>query len=191
MSSRVAQQVDVPMVEVLDYEGKEYLKLNVQLKKLLRTVEDEGARLEIMQAVLAEPLKWWCPNGKQEESIKTIVDRMSKSRTPSVLFSAANGVGKTASSVAIVANIIYGAQNGWFLHAPFLAWPNPKICWYVTTKTGLTDVVVPEMKRVFPEGSYEFDKMGAAVERAIHFSNGWELRFFTMDVGADQMKSVS
>ena len=89
MSSRVAHEVEVPMVEVLDYEGKEYLKLNVQLKKLLRSVEDEGARLEIMQAVLAEPSKWWCPNGKQEELIKTIVDRMSKSRTPSVLFSAA------------------------------------------------------------------------------------------------------
>ena len=44
---------------------------------------------------------------------------------------------------------------------------------------------------MFPEGSYEFDKMGAAVERAIHFSNGWELRFFTMDVGADQMESAS
>ena len=42
MSSRVAQQVDVPMVEVLDYEGKEYLKLNVQLKKLLRTAGGEG-----------------------------------------------------------------------------------------------------------------------------------------------------
>jgi hypothetical protein len=188
MSSKAVTE---PMVEVLDYDGREYLKLNVQLKTLLRTVEDETARLEIMQAVLTAPLKWWCPNGKQEELIKLIADRMSKSRTPSILFSAANGVGKTQSSIEIVSNIIYGAQNGWFLLAPFLAWPNPKICWYVTTKTGLTDVVVPEMKRVFPSGTYEFDKMGASVERAVHFTNGWELRFFTMDVGADQMESAS
>jgi hypothetical protein len=178
-------------VEILEYRGIDYLKLNVQMKSLLRGIDSEDSRLAIMQAALIDPLRWWCPNGKQEELIETIVDRMSKSRTPSILFSAANGIGKTNSSINILGNIIYGAQNGWFLHAPFLAWNNPKIAWYITTKTGLTDVVIPEIKKVFPPGTYEFDKMGASVERAIHFENGWELRFFTMDVGADQMESAS
>lgn len=191
MKGKQVNVAEVPMVESIEYEGKEYLKLNVQLKKLLKSIDDNDTRLMIMQAAIAEPLKWWCPNGKQEEFIKMVVDRMSKSRTPSILFSAANGVGKTSVSVEIMANIIYGVQNGWFLYEPFLAWPNPKTCWYVTTKTGLTDVVVPEIKKVFPAGTYEFDKMGSSVERAIHFTNGWELRFFTMDVGADQMESAS
>lgn len=179
------------MVEILEYRGNEYLKLNVQLKKLMHSIDDDDIRLSIMQAALAEPMRWWCPNGKQEELILTIVDRMERSRTPTVLFSAANGLGKTNGSVNILGNIIYGAQNGWFLHKPFLAWNNPKVAWYITTKTGLTDVLIPEIKRLFPAGTYEFSKMGAAVERAIHFENGWELRFFTMDVGVDQMESAS
>lgn len=179
------------MVEILEYRGQEYLKLNVQLKKLMHSIDDEDIRLSIMQAALAEPMRWWCPNGKQEELILTIVDRMERSRTPTVLLSAANGLGKTNVSVNILGNIIYGAQNGWFLHKPFLAWNNPKVAWYITTKTGLTDVLIPEIKRLFPAGTYEFSKMGAAVERAIHFENGWELRFFTMDVGVDQMESAS
>ena len=179
------------MVEILEYRGNEYLKLNVQLKKLMHSIDDEDMRLSIMQAALADPMRWWCPNGKQEELILTIVDRMERSRTPTVLLSAANGLGKTNGSVNILGNIIYGAQNGWFLHRPFLAWNNPKVAWYITTKTGLTDVLIPEIKRLFPAGTYEFSKMGAAVERAIHFENGWELRFFTMDVGVDQMESAS
>ena len=191
MSSSAAQVISPPMVEMLEYRGKEYVKLNVQMKSLMRAISDDEARLEIMQAALLEPLKWWCPNGKQEEFVLTIVDRMSRSRTPSILLSAANGIGKTNINVNVLGNIIYGAQNGWFLHDPFLAWPNPKIAWYITTKTGLTDVVIPEIKKVFPPGTYTFDKMGASVERAMHFENGWELRFFTMDVGSDQMESAS
>jgi hypothetical protein len=187
----LAQELGTPPVEILEYRGKDYLKLNVQLKTLLGRVDDEQARVEIMQAALLEPLKWYCPNGKQEEFIDTIVDRMGKSRTPTILLSAANGIGKTNGSIHVLGNIVYGAQNGWFLSEPFLSWQNPKIAWYITTKTGLTDVVIPEIKRVFPPGTYTFDKMGATVERAIHFDNGWELRFFTMDVGADQMESAS
>ncbi len=180
-----------PPIEVISYGGKDYLKLNVQLKKLLREIPDEQTRLDIMALAMQNPLAWWCPNGKQEEFIETIVDRMEKKRTPSILFSAANGVGKTASSINIVGNIIYGAQNGWFLKEPFLAWRNPRVCWYITTKTGLTDVVMPVIKRTFPPNTYSFDKLGGQIDRAIHFENGWEMRFFTMDVSVDQMESDS
>lgn len=191
MSSNLALSLPSDSIEILEYRGIDYLKLNCQLKPLLRMLNDEDASLAIMQAALSYPMRWWVPNGKQEELILTITDRMSKSRTPTVLFSAANGIGKTASGIQILGNIIYGAQNGWFLHKPFIAWQNPKVAWYITTKTGLTDVVIPEIKRIFPPGTYTFDKMGASVERAIHFENGWELRFFTMDVGVDQMESAS
>lgn len=178
-------------IDILVYEGREYIKLNKQLKHIIADIDTYDERLRTAKAAVSNPLAWWTPNGKQEEFILAIVDRMSRSRTPSVLFSAANGTGKTQVSVETLANIIYGPQNGWFLHEPFINWPNPKIAWYITTKTGLTDVVIPEMKRVFPEGTYRFDKMGAVIDRAIHFENGWELRFFTMDVSEEQMESAS
>lgn len=172
-------------------KDREYIKLSVQLRDYLAMIPDPAVQLETMEAALTEPMRWFCPNGKQELLINTIAERMSRSRTPTILFSAANGVGKTESAIQILGNIVYGAQNGWFLKAPFLSWPNPQICWYITTKTGLTDVVVPAMKRLFPPDTYRFDKMGTAVERAVHFENGWELRFFTMDVDPEQMESAS
>ncbi len=182
---------EIQPLEIISRNGKKYPKLNIQLKQYLALIPDDDLRLEVMTASLSEPLKWYCPNGKQEELINIIADRMTRARTPSVLFSAANGVGKTESALHIIANIVYGVQNGWFLHDVFLRWPNPQICWYITTKTGLTDVVVPAMKRLFPADTYRFDKMGTAVERAVHFENGWELRFFTMDVDPEQMESAS
>ena len=177
--------------EIIHWDGQEYFKLNVQLKVLLRQIEDEDAQKTIMAAALANPLKWYCPNGKQEELIKTVVNRLGRADTPTVLFSAANGVGKTNSVLNIVANIVYQPQNGWFLYDCFRYWDKPKICWYITTKTGLTDVVIPEIKHLFPAGSYQLDKMGTALERAVHFENGWEWRFFTMDVDPEQMESAS
>lgn len=33
------------MVEILEYRGNEYLKLNVQLKKLMHSIDDEDIRL--------------------------------------------------------------------------------------------------------------------------------------------------
>ena len=62
------------------------------------------------------------------------------------------------------------------------------ICFPVTI---LPDVVLPEIKRLFPAKSYSLDKLGGQIDRAIHFDNGWEMRFFTMDVGVDQMESAS
>jgi len=179
------------LTELIEWEGQEYFKLNVQLKKLLAEIPDEAAQKSVMAAALSNPLRWYCPNGKQEELIKTVVNRLGRADTPTILFSAANGVGKTNSVLNIVANIVYQPQNGWFLYDCFRYWDKPKICWYITTKTGLTDVVIPEIKRLFPAGTYQLDKMGTALERAIHFENGWEWRFFTMDVDPEQMESAS
>lgn len=178
------------MLEIIEYKGKEYYKLNSQLKNFLPTLP-EAALMQVTMSIMANPMAWFCPNGKQEELINTVADMMSRSRTPTVLFSAANGVGKTESSINILGNIIYGAQNGWFLRKPFLAWQNPRVVWYVTTKTCLTDTLIPAIKRYFPAGTYQFDKMGGQIDRGVHFENGWEMRMFTMDVSEDQMESAS
>ena len=180
-----------PLIEFIVWDDQEYVKMNAQLKVVLKSLDSEDARLKLMRAAINNPLKWYCPNGKQELAINTTVDRLGRADTPTILLSAANGVGKTNFVLNMVANIIYGPQNGWFLFDCFKYWNKPKICWYITTKTGLTDVVIPAMKKMFPAGTYTFDKMGTALERAIHFENGWELRFFTMDVDPEQMESAS
>ena len=81
-----------PLSELIEWEGQEYFKLNVQLKKLLAEIPDEAAQKSIMAAALSNPLRWYCPNGKQEELIKTVVNRLGRADTPTVLFSAANGM---------------------------------------------------------------------------------------------------
>jgi hypothetical protein len=179
------------LLEIIRYRGVDYMKLNAQMKLFLATLPDDQSREQVMMAALADPMKWFCPNGKQEEVILTVTDRMSKCRTPIVLLSAANGIGKTEISINLAGNIIYGAQSGWFLHDPFLGWPNPRLAWYVTTKTCLTDTLIPAIKRYFPAGTYSFDKRGGQIESAIHFENGWEMRMFTTDVDVSQMESAS
>lgn len=151
----------------------------------------------IMEAADANPLKYFCPSGKQEEYIKAVGYAADKdhngSRTPIVAFFGGNGSGKTQTTVQILCNIILGPQNGWFDYPMFRNFPFPKKIWYVSESDAIKAVVVPEMKRVLKQhiksGFCKFHKDGKAIEARVTFKNGFELIFKTYEQEAKQFES--
>ncbi len=171
-------------------DGSAAIKLDRQLWDYLPLLERPD-QLAVMEAAIAEPLRWFCPNGKQEEFIGMVANSVRISKIPVILFTAANGIGKTTTSLHIVANVIYGAQNGWFDYPMFINYPFPKLAWYITTRSAIENVLIKQMSELFPPGTYTFDKRGKPYVSAVHFTNGWELVFFTQDQDTKEMESAT
>lgn len=171
--------------------GEAAFKLSQPLYRYMERIEDEAERMELARAAIAAPLQFFCPNGKQDEFIQVVANSTAHSKIPVILFTAANGVGKTTISMQILANIIYGTQNGWFDYPLYQAYPFPKLAWYITTRSAIENVLVKQMTEIFPPNSYTFDKRGKPYVSAVHFTNGWELVFFTQDQEVAQMESAT
>lgn len=171
-------------------DGRERIQMEYPLYKYLEYMAERD-REEFTRAVVADPLTWFCPNGRQEEFIRLVANSVKISKIPTVLFTAANGVGKTTVSLHILSNIIYGAQNGWFNYPLYMNYPFPKLAWYVTTRSAIENVIVRLMKELFPPGTYTLDKRGKPYVSAVHFTNGWELVFFTQDQDTKEMESAT
>lgn len=136
---------------------------------------------EYQLAKEASQLKYYCPNGAQEQFINTVAQSMEESKIPVHLVTFANGVGKTTTALQILFNIIKGAQNGWFHHKVFnQPWKFPKKVWYCSTAETLKDTVIPMVVDLFPLGEYKSSKDGKSYISRIQI-NGWEISFKTFD----------
>jgi len=127
--SRMFKQTVQPRV------AAEVFKTDYDARKYLRGVE-------------ANPLKYFCPNGAQEQVIQLIVDANKITKIPTLLITFANGSGKTTIAVHIIANLVYGPQNGWFDYPIFRNWPYPKLIWYNSTPDTLKDKFNPEFEKL-------------------------------------------
>ena len=102
--------------------------------------------------------RYFEPNGAQDNFLKLFGD-------PSLyvgIFSAANGIGKTATIANVLANIIWGRQNRFFDYPLFREWPYPKRIRFITDPK-LVEEGGPfhtEVKRWWPRGRYEASKGG-------------------------------
>lgn len=158
---------------------------------------DEYGSLVVGQSL--KPLEFYCPNGKQEEYIRTVGESCQRAcdtlgqegGTPVVLFTAANGLGKTTTSLHILLNIIYGKQNDWFDYEVYKRFPFPKLCWYVTTSSALNNVIIPELERLCPSGTYTMTKEGKQTVSKCVFTNGWKMNFFTTEQDPIQFESAT
>ena len=93
----------------------------------------------------------YVPNVKCEQFIKII----GQNKTFVNLFSAANGVGKTAALVNIIANICFGVQNEWFDYPLFQNFPYVKKGRIISDPTTIKEQIVPELKKWFPSNRYK------------------------------------
>ncbi|MDP3014268.1 MAG: hypothetical protein Q8M92_08515, partial [Candidatus Subteraquimicrobiales bacterium] len=147
-------------------DGRVGVKMLAQLEDYLGLLPDVYDRELLAQAALSSPLEYFCPNGKQESFINMVdggilrgnaVD-LYRSKVPVVLFTAANGLGKTTIVLHILANIVYGSKNGWFDLPLCNNFPFPRLCWYITTRNAIENVIVNQIAELYPRGSYSFDK---------------------------------
>ena len=146
---------------------------------------DKKELKKVVKASIAAPLKWHCPNGAQEEYIKTIADSTRWTRIPVILSTFANGVGKSTESVSTLLNIIYKPQNGWYDFPIFHNFPFPRKIWYCSTAEAIKDTIMPMIKKYALPGTFTYTKEGKSHVSKVIFeteNNGkWELSFKTFD----------
>ena len=135
--------------------------------------EEEAERYE------CEKFRYYEPNGKCEEYINAV----GSAENFIILFSAANGVGKTAASANIVAHICFGkeSENKYFNLPLFKAFPFPKKGRIVSDPTNIEKNVIPALKEWFPEGRYKTRKGNKKYESIWETDNGFDFDIMTYD----------
>jgi len=182
-----AHRADTPKTDKAVKLFKMPQPLDVVMKTLIeKGLEQEAKTLLIVSK--ADPLKYFCPNGRQEEYIRAIGN--SETKIPVILLTAANGIGKTTISVHAICNFIYGPKNGWFDYPIFRNFPFPKTIWYISTAEALKNTIVPEFEKLLKPGTYQTYKDGKA-----HWSrlecDGWNIVFKTFDQDIQTFESAN
>ena len=107
-----------------------------------------------------EAIRFFRPNSAQQKYIEAVGDPLGFI----VIFSAGNGVGKTAASVAIIAALIWPelAPRDVFASWVYENWRHPRDFRIISTPQELTEggSIQREIKRWFPKGQYSANKNG-------------------------------
>ena len=125
-----------------------------------------------------ERLVFFEPNKKQDDFIKLI----GTTKEMVSVFSAANGVGKTALAVNILGNAIWEKQNKYFDYSLFNNWPYPKRARYITDPK-LVEEIGPfhsEILKYWPKGKYMATK-GGKNYYSQYTANDWVIDVMTYD----------
>src|SRR3990167_9497185 len=130
------------------------------------------------------------PNGKCEEFIRMV----GSNKCFVNLFSAANGVGKTATGVNIITNLCFGVQNDFFKLPLFENYKYLKKGRIISDPTTIKEKIVPELKKWFPSNRYqiryETKKDGKQYERAWTTDTGFEFDLMTTEQDVKEFESV-
>ena len=111
---------------------------------------------------------------------------------------AANGVGKTAVGVNIVANMCYGAQNKFFDYPLFKNFPYLKRGRIISDPTAIKEKIIPELKKWFPANeserlpvaNYATAKEGKNFEAKFTTNTGHEFDLMSNEQDAKEFESV-
>lgn len=165
--------------------------------KEIKTIEERLMKQKkaMKAASDADKLKWFCPNGAQERMINQALTGLRSARTPTLLLTCGNGVGKTTFSVHMMSNIIYGPQNAWFDYDEISNWQNPKLCWYISTADAIAETVNPMIEELWSnqfitDRKYETFKDGKKFISKIVTSTGWTVVFKTFDQDPQKFESA-
>jgi len=126
---------------------------------------------ELVRRKTEEKCRYFTPNGKQEEFINVI----GEGKKTVVILSAGNGLGKTATVINVLANIIWGPQNQYFKKPIFEKWPYPKRARVVTESKNVEEIgaIDQEIKTWWPLGRYKASKNGKLFLSQYEMDNGW------------------
>lgn len=139
----------------------------------LRDIREEKVR-----RLTEERFRYYEPNGKCEEFIA----KVGSGDHFVVLFSAANGVGKTAAGANVVAHIAYGSDNPYFDHPLFRDWQFPKAGRIVTDHKNVRNVL-GTLREWLPRGRYTAAKGGYSYEATWDTDSGftWDVMTYDQD----------
>lgn len=143
--------------------------------------EEEARRLE------QEPYRYYEPSGKGEEFIRAFSD----GNCFIVLYSAANGVGKTATGSNILAHLFWPCGNPWFQGPLFKQWPYLKKGRIVSDPTNVTKNILPELHRWFPAGKYTTSKGNKTFESIWKTDTGFDFDVMTYEQDPREFEGVT
>lgn len=153
-----------------------------EAKERLRILKEEQAyRLK------NERYRYYTPNAKCEE----FIEEVGSGERFIVLFSAANGVGKTSVAVNVLANIFWGkdnTDNEWFHYPLYREWPYPKEGRIVSEAANITKNLVPEIKKWFPMGRYDAQKASKKYLSEWETDTGFSFDIMTNDQDPKQFE---
>ena len=151
---------------------------------LLREIKEEEAH-----RLLYEKYKFYEPNGKCEEYIA----KVGSGKNFIILFSAANGVGKTAASANIVAHLIWGkdSPNKYFDYPLYKDFPYPKRGRIVSDPTNVEKNLIPTLKEWFPAGKYKTRKGNKTFESIWDCGDGWNFDIMTYEQDAKEFEAAT
>lgn len=160
----------------------------VKKASALLQVEDPAALLrrlneERAHRITKEKYKYYDPNGKCEEFIQAV----GSGDYFVVLFSAANGVGKTAAGANVVANLAFGNKNPYFDAPLYQKWPFPKKGRVVTDPKN-TDGICDALREWLPDGKYTSKKAGKSYDSVWTTKSGWKWDIMTYDQAAKEFE---
>lgn len=154
----------------------------------------EATELRLLEEELAhryinEPYRYFEPTGKGEEFINMIgSDRYFIS-----LFSAANGIGKTAQMICTLANLMFPCDNPFFQQPLFRrdAWPYKKKGRIVSDPTNIEKNIVPELEKWFPAGRWTGKKNNKNYNSQYTTDTGWEFDIMTYEQDEKEFEGVT
>lgn len=138
---------DKKIKEARDLIGDEQFEADIAE---LRAIKEEKIR-----RMERETYRYYEPNGKCEEFINAV----GEGNNFIVLFSAANGVGKSCAGTNIVANFLFPGKNDWFKAPLFQNFPYPKRGRIVSDPGNIPNIV-KSLETWLPKGKYRATKGG-------------------------------
>ncbi len=149
-------------------------------------VEMAQARDELARREREEKYRFYVPNGKVFDFIRLV----GSGDVFVALFSAANGVGKTACGVNILAHMMFDCDCPWFDFPLFKKFPYLKKGRIISDPTTLVQKIVPELKFWFPSGQYTPSNEGKNYEYKWRTRTGFEFDLMSYEQDTKEFESV-
>jgi phage terminase large subunit-like protein len=146
------------------------------------------ANIEKVRRLTEEKYRYYEPSGKGEEFINAIASLENFI----VLYSAANGVGKSCTVTNILAHLFWPTEeNPYFQGKAFKEWPFLKRGRIVSAPTNIEKNVIPEMKDWFPRGRYKTTKGNKKFESVWKTDTGWEFDIMTYEQDITEFEGIT
>lgn len=150
--------------------------------------EWRSLQMELLRRLEREKYRYYEPTGVGEEFINAV----ACGENFIVLYSAANGVGKTATGSNILAHLFWNTgENQYFNDGLFKSFPWKKKGRIISDPTNLTKNIIPELKFWFPEGRYTTNKGNKTFESYWETDTGWEFDLMTYEQDPREFEGVT
>ena len=134
-----------------------------------------------------EKYRYYVPNGR----IETFIKMVGSNQHFINLLVAGNGLGKTAATANILANIVFDHKNPYFNHPLFTNFPYLKKGRIISDPTTITQAIIPELKKWFPAGQYGTTRDKKSYDYRWTTNTGFEFDIMSTEQDSKEFESAN